>query len=187
MRICVFCGASSGRRPEHAALAAALGRELGRRRWELVYGGGRVGLMGVVADATLAAGGQAVGVIPRLLVDREQAHGGLTRLEVVDSLHQRKARMFALADAIVTLPGGIGTLDELAEALTWRHLGLHRAPIGVLDAGGFFAPLLAWLARAEEDGFLRTPLGSLLAICDSPAELLDRLTERVVPLGAEVG
>ena len=174
-RVCVFCGASSGRLPAYADGARRLGSVLGGRRVGLVYGGGRVGLMGAVADAALAAGGEVVGVIPRELVDRELAHGGLSELRVVDSLHERKALMAELADGFVALPGGFGTLDELLEQLTWSQLGLHAKPIGLLDVEEYWRPLIELARHATEEGFVReSDLGSI-AVGADPAALLDRL------------
>lgn len=152
--ICVFCGASGGADPRYAAAAAVVGRRFAEQGIQLVYGGGRLGLMGIVADAALAAGGRVVGVIPRGLVDRELAHPGVSELRIVDSLHERKAEMAALADAFVALPGGLGTLEELAEVLSWAQLDLHAKPIGVLDVGGYFAALEAFLDHAVDEGFL---------------------------------
>jgi len=152
--VCVFCGASSGRDPGYAAAAAVTGETLARRGIRLVYGGGRRGLMGAVADAALAAGGEVVGVIPRGLVDRELAHPALTELRIVDTLHERKAQMAELADAFVALPGGLGTLEELAEVLSWAQLDLHAKPIGLLDVGGYFGALEAFLDHAVREGFV---------------------------------
>ena len=152
--ICVFCGASSGRDPRYAAAAAVTGETLARRGIRVIYGGGRRGLMGAVADAALAAGGEIVGVIPPGLVDLELAHPGLTELRVVETLHERKAEMAALADAFITLPGGLGTLEELAEVLSWAQLELHAKPIGLLDVDGYFGALEAFLDRAVADGFV---------------------------------
>jgi uncharacterized protein (TIGR00730 family) len=152
--ICIFCGASGGHDPRYAAAAAEVGETLARRGIRVVFGGSRLGLMGAVADAALAAGGEVVGVIPRLLVDRELAHPGVTELRTVETLHERKAVMAELADAFIALPGGLGTLEELAEVLSWAQLGLHAKPIGLLDVGGYFAALEAYLDRAVEDGFL---------------------------------
>ena len=174
-RVCVFCGASSGRLPAYADGARRLGSALAGRRVGLVYGGGRVGLMGAVADAALAAGGEVVGVIPQELVDRELAHGGLNELRVVDSLHERKALMAELADGFVALPGGFGTLDELLEQLTWSQLGLHAKPIGLLDVEGYWRPLIELARHATEEGFVReSDLGSI-AVGTDPEALLDRL------------
>jgi uncharacterized protein (TIGR00730 family) len=173
-RICVFCGSSPGRDPRHAGAARALGSTLAGRGLELVYGGGSTGLMGLVADATLAAGGTVTGVIPRGLERRELAHRGLTRLEVVASMHERKARMAALADGFVALPGGMGTLEELAEILTWAQLGLHARPVGLLDVAGYYEPLVAFFDRATAEGFLRPEHRRLLAVEREPAALLTR-------------
>jgi uncharacterized protein (TIGR00730 family) len=153
-RICVFCGASAGRDPAYARLAREFGGMLAERGIGLVTGGGRVGLMGAVAEGALAAGGEVIGVIPRGLVDRELAHRGLSRLDIVDGLHERKARMAELSDGFVALPGGLGTLEELAEVVSWAQLGLHEKPIGVLDVGGYWGPLFEWLDRAVASGFV---------------------------------
>jgi uncharacterized protein (TIGR00730 family) len=174
-RVCVFCGASSGRVPAYAEAARATGVALAGRGLGVVYGGGRVGLMGAVADAALAAGGEVVGVIPKELVDRELAHDGLTELHVVDSLHERKALMAELADGFVALPGGFGTLDELLEQLTWSQLGLHAKPIGLLDVEGYWRPLIALARHATEEGFVREADLRAIAISDDPGALLDRL------------
>ena len=174
-RVCVFCGASSGRSPAYAAAARELGAELAGRGLGLVYGGGRVGLMGAVADATLAAGGEAVGVIPQELVERELAHGGLTELRVVGSLHERKALMAELADAFVALPGGFGTLDELLEQLTWSQLGLHAKPVGLLDVAEYWRPLIELARHATEEGFVREADLAAIAVATEADALLDRL------------
>jgi uncharacterized protein (TIGR00730 family) len=152
--ICVFCGASPGNDPRHVEVAAHVGRVLAGRGIRLVYGGGRLGLMGAVADAALAAGGEVVGVIPRGLVERELAHPGLTALRIVTTLHERKAQMAELADGFVTLPGGLGTLEELAEVLSWAQLDLHAKPIGLLDVGSYFDLLVGFLDRAVAEGFV---------------------------------
>jgi hypothetical protein len=171
----VFCGASSGRGTAYLDAARAFGAELADRGLGLVYGGGRVGLMGEVANAALAGGGEVVGVIPQALVERELAHGGLTELHVVGSLHARKALMAELADAFVALPGGFGTLDELMEQLTWSQLGLHAKPIGLLDVAGYWRPLIALSRHAVEEGFVREPDLRAIAVGDEPGPLLDRL------------
>jgi len=173
--ICVFCGSSIGGRAEYAGAARRLGTILARRGLELVFGAGHVGLMGVLADAVLAAGGRAVGVIPQALVEKELAHGRLTELHVVDSMHSRKALMAERADAFVALPGGFGTADELFEVLTWAQLGIHAKPIGLLDVAGFFAPLLAWAQHAVGERFLRPEHLTLLHVATEPEQLLDRL------------
>lgn len=152
--LCVYCGSNAGSRPAYAQRAMALGDRMAREGIALVYGGGNVGLMGIVADAVLQAGGQVIGVIPQQLVDWEVAHRGLTRLEVVGSMHERKARMFELADGFVALPGGFGTLDEMFEMLTWRQLGLGRKPCAFLDVEGFYAPLMQMLDRMVAERFL---------------------------------
>ena len=153
--LCVYCGSSSGENPEYAEQARAFGAEMARRDITLVYGGGNVGLMGVVADAVLACGGKVIGVIPRQLVDREVAHAGLTELQVVDTMHQRKTRMFELSDAFVALPGGFGTLDEMFEMLTWSQLGLHGYPCAFLDVRGYYAPLRGMMDHMVGEGFVR--------------------------------
>jgi len=152
--VCVYCGSNSGARPAYAERAVQLGQRLAREGLALVYGGGNVGLMGIVADAALASGGEVVGVIPEQLVGWEVAHAGLTRLEVVANMHERKARMFDLSDAFVALPGGFGTLDEMFEMLTWRQLGLGDKPCAFLDVDGFYAPLIAMMDRMVEERFL---------------------------------
>ena len=152
--VCVYCGSNAGNKPAYAERAAALGTRLAQEKLALVYGGGNVGLMGIVADAALAAGGEVIGVIPEQLVGWEVAHRGLTRLEVVANMHERKARMFDLSDAFVALPGGFGTLDEMFEMLTWRQLGLGDKPCAFLDVDGFFAPLVAMMDRMVDERFL---------------------------------
>ena len=152
--ICVYCGSNAGAKPAYSDRAIALGTRLAKDGFALVYGGGNVGLMGLVADAALEAGGEVVGVIPEHLVNWEVAHKGLTRLEVVGSMHERKARMFDLADAFVALPGGFGTLDEMFEMLTWRQLGLGDKPCAFLDVDGFYAPLFAMLDRMVAERFV---------------------------------
>ena len=152
--VCVYCGSNAGARPIYAERAAELGARLAREGLALVYGGGNVGLMGIAADAALAAGGEVIGVIPEQLVGWEVAHRGLTRLDIVSNMHERKARMFDLSDAFVALPGGFGTLDEMFEMLTWRQLGLGDKPCAFLDVEGFYAPLIAMLDRMVEERFL---------------------------------
>jgi uncharacterized protein (TIGR00730 family) len=173
--VCVFCGSSSGADPGFAAAARGLGRELARRGLALVYGGGRVGLMGEVAAAVTAAGGTVVGVIPEALSAKEIAYAGATELVVVRTMHERKALMADRADAFVALPGGFGTLDELFEILTWGQLGIHRKPVGLLDVNGFFAPLLGWLDSVVAAGLLKPKHRDLLLVSDSVPDLLDRL------------
>jgi uncharacterized protein (TIGR00730 family) len=180
-RVCVFCGSSAGNRPEYADAARHLGAALVRRGLGLVYGGGHIGLMGVVADAVLRAGGEAIGVIPQALVERELAQGGLTRLEVVDTMHQRKARMADLADGFVALPGGFGTCDELFEILTWSQLGLHAKPVGLLNVAGFFDPLRAWLDHMVRESFLKEEHRRLLLEADDPERLIEVLLHHRPP------
>jgi uncharacterized protein (TIGR00730 family) len=175
MRIAVFAGSSMGSRPEFAVLAADLGRALAQAGVGIVYGGASVGLMGVLADAALTAGGEVIGVIPQLLIDAEIGAENLTRLEVVDSMHARKARMADLSDAFVALPGGLGTLDELFEILTWRQLRLHGKPIMLLDASGFWAPLLAFIGGQVQDGFVPAASHAALVRVTSPGQVLAEL------------
>ena len=171
-RICVFCGSSPGARPEFGAAAEQLGHALAGAGIGLVYGGASVGLMGRLADSALAAGGEVIGVIPRALVDQEVAHHGLADLRVVGSMHERKALMADLADGFIALPGGMGTLDELFEILTWAQLGLHHRPIGLLDVAGYFAPLLAFLDGAVAARFLAPPHRAMLLVERDPEALL---------------
>lgn len=152
--ICVYCGSNAGNKPVYAERARSLGARIAAEGLQLVYGGGNVGLMGIVADAVLAHGGEVVGVIPEQLVQWEVAHKGVTRLEVVANMHERKARMFDLSDAFVALPGGFGTLDEMFEMLTWRQLGLGKKPCAFLDVDGFYAPLIGMIDRMVEERFL---------------------------------
>jgi len=174
-RLCVFCGSSSGSRPVHAAQARHLGELLAARRIGLVTGGGHIGLMGVIADAVLAAGGEAIGVIPQALVDRELAHRGMTEMRVVETMHQRKALMADLSDGFIALPGGFGTADELFEILTWRQLGIHNKPVGLLNTEGYFDPLLSWLDGTVAEGFVRQAHRDLLLVAQDAKPLLDLL------------
>jgi uncharacterized protein (TIGR00730 family) len=181
--ICVFCGASAGTDPAYLAAARAVGAALADRGIEVVYGGGRLGLMGAVADAALAAGGRVTGVIPSALVDREVAHLGLTDLRIVTSLHERKALMADLADAFIALPGGLGTLEELAEVLSWAQLELHAKPIGGLNVAGYFEPLAAFLDHATAEGFIAPAQRRLLMIEADLDALLDRFAAWVPSAG----
>ncbi|MDQ7828648.1 MAG: TIGR00730 family Rossman fold protein [Armatimonadota bacterium] len=180
-RVCVFCGSSAGVRPAYAAAARALGALLARRGLGLVYGGGRVGMMGVLADAVLAHGGEVTGVIPRHLVEREVAHDGVSTLHVVTTMHERKARMVELADAFIALPGGVGTLEELFEVWAWAQLGLHAKPCGVLNVDGYYDTLQAHVARMVAEGFLRPEHGAMVVFADDPEVLLDRFADYVPP------
>lgn len=173
--VCVFCGSRPGARPEFREAAEALGAELARRGLTLVYGGASVGLMGVLADAVLTNGGQAMGVLPRHLAKRELAHKSLAELHLVDSMHERKALMAERSDAFIALPGGFGTFDELFEIITWAQLGLHRKPIGLLDVGGYFQPLLAMVERGVRDGFIPEAHHQPFSVSPSAPELLDAL------------
>jgi uncharacterized protein (TIGR00730 family) len=176
-RICVFCGSSSGSRPEYRTAAERVAEALVARGAGLVFGGGNVGLMSVVADAMLARGGEVIGVIPDGLVAREIAHRGFTDLRIVKSMHERKALMAELSDAFLALPGGFGTFEEFCEVVTWTQLGLHRKRAGLLNVLGFYDPLLAQFDRAVADGFLK-PSGRSLVIADEdPGRLLDRLAQ----------
>lgn len=172
--MCVFCGSSAGKNSAFLDAAAKVGRTLARRGMGLVYGGGSIGLMGAVADATLAAGGEVVGVIPKALQLRELAHGKLTTLHVVGSMHERKAKMAELAHGFLALPGGMGTLEEFAEILTWGQLGLHARPCGLLDVEGYYRPLIAFFDQAVAQGFLRPEHRQLVLVSEDPDALLDQ-------------
>jgi len=172
MRICVYAGSNPGTNPAYAEAAAELARLLASRDIGVVYGGGKVGLMGILADAALAAGGEVIGVIPQDLVDREVGHGGVTELHVVASMHERKALMAELSDAFVALPGGIGTLEELIEVYTWSQLGLHDKPMGMLNVAGYYDGLAVLLDHAVQEGFLRSQHRAALHTAATPAELL---------------
>ena len=180
-RLCVYCGSSAGARPAYAEAAHALGTLLAAEGVGLVTGGGRVGLMGVVADAVLAGGGEAVGVIPQALADREVGHAGLTELHVVATMHERKALMAHLADAFVALPGGLGTLEEIAEMMTWAQLGFHPKPCGLLDVAGYYAPLVRFFDHATAERFVRPEHRALLVVDESPERMLARLQAHVPP------
>jgi uncharacterized protein (TIGR00730 family) len=180
-RICVFCGARPGRDPAYVRLARDAATALVTAGFGLVYGGGRIGLMGALADAALAAGGEVIGVIPVSLATTEVAHRGITDLRVVESMHERKALMNALSDAFLALPGGYGTMDELFEALTWRQLGFHEKPVVLLDANGFYDPLLAQLDRMTSDGFVAPRMRELLIVERSVPALIERLRSCVEP------
>ncbi|MFB7030509.1 MULTISPECIES: TIGR00730 family Rossman fold protein [unclassified Streptomyces] len=178
-RLAVFLASSDGHDPAHAALAAAVGADLARRGIGLVYGGGRTGLMGVLADAALKAGGEVVGVIPRSMIEREWAHEGVTELVVCDTMHERKAIMADRADAFAALPGGLGTLEEIFEVWSWRQLGFHAKPVGLLDAGGFWTPLLGALRGISGTGFLAASTLDDLAVAPDLPGLLEALEERL--------
>lgn len=176
-RICVFCGSSAGCRPEYRDATGELAAELVRRNIGLVYGGGKLGLMGSLADAVLSAGGEVVGVIPEHLMAWEVGHSGLTELHVVRSMHERKELMADLSDAFIALPGGFGTLEEFCEVLTWTQLGLHAKPCGILNVVGFYSPLLAMFDRLVEERFLNPENRALVLARESPSELLQELED----------
>jgi uncharacterized protein (TIGR00730 family) len=176
-QISVFCGSRPGNQPAFSTAAVAVGNVLAERGIGLVYGGASVGLMGIVADAVLAAGGRVTGVITESLADHEIAHGGLTRLDVVQTMHERKARMADLSDAVIMLPGGFGTLEEFMETVTWVHLGIHDKPCGVLNVDGFFDHLLRFLTYAVDAGFIPGGLIDGLIVSDDPVALLDALAQ----------
>jgi hypothetical protein len=181
-QICVFCGSQAGNHPHYQEAAADLGRLLARRGHGLVYGGGHVGLMGTIAEAVLQAGGEVTGVIPEAMVTRELAHHGVTHLEVVSSMHERKARMATLAEAFIALPGGYGTLEELFEVITWAQLGIHQKPIGLLNVAGYFNPLITFIDQAIGAGFIRAEHRQLLVVAKQPATLLEILAQHRMPV-----
>lgn len=174
-RICVYCASNDGVRPEYIESARTMGRLLAEGGFTLVYGGGRTGLMGAMADAALTAGGEVIGVMPHALVEREVAHHGLTALHVVDSMHERKAFLAELADAFIALPGGLGTLEEFFETWTWAQLGVHRKPVALLDVLGYWQPLVQLMAHVEREGFLRGTPQQWLVVDTDPVQLLERL------------
>src|SRR5688572_3001855 len=180
-RLCVFCGSSVGNQSAYAEAAQAMGALLAARGIGLVYGGGHVGLMGVIADAVMVHGGEVIGVIPQTLADREIAHTGITELRVVDSMHSRKAMMAELSDAFIAMPGGVGTFEEFFEVVTWTQLGLHRKPCGLLNVGGFYAPLSAFIDMATAEGFIRTEHRAAIVMDSDPATLLDVMSALVLP------
>jgi hypothetical protein len=180
-RLCVFCGSSVGVNPAYAEAATTMGTLLASRGIGLVYGGGNVGLMGVIANAALAAGGEVIGVIPRALADREIEHTGLTELRVVDSMHTRKAMMADLSDAFVAMPGGVGTFEEFFEAITWTQLGLHRKACGLLNVAGFYTPLAQFIDQAVAEGFIRPVHRTAIVVDDDPVRLLDTLSTIDLP------
>lgn len=173
--LCVYCGSRPGELSAYTEAARAVGHEIGQRGWQLVYGGGRAGLMGVVADAALEAGAPVVGVIPQSLMTRELGHVGLTELHVVDTMHQRKTMMAARSDAFLALPGGIGTFEELFEVWTWRQLGYHDKPIGLLNVAGYYDAMLGFLRHSEAQGFMAAAQSGLLQVGSDPVGLVDHL------------
>jgi uncharacterized protein (TIGR00730 family) len=174
-RICVYTGSSFGTSPQYADVAAVFGTACAARGLTIVYDGGRFGLMGVLADSALAAGGQVIGVIPRMMIAEERAHHNLTELIAVDTMHERKHRMAQLADSFVALPGGIGTLEEVVEVFTWLQLGLHLKPVGILNALGFYDLLFDFFAHMQAEQFLTAAHYSMLSVASDPDSLLDKL------------
>lgn len=180
-RVCVYCGSNGGKRADYLHMAQALGAELAQRQLTLVYGGAKVGLMGAIADATLAQGGQVIGVLPQALMTKELAHQGLTELHIVSSMHERKLMMAELSDAFIALPGGLGTLEELSEIATWTQLGLHRKPCGVLNVAGYYDNLIAFIHHAVKEGFIHETQRSLILSATSPSELLSLFEQVILP------
>lgn len=180
-RVCVFCGSSVGVNPAYGEAARTMGRTLVDRGLSLVYGGGHVGLMGVLADAVLAAGGEVVGVIPHALNAREIAHAGLSTLHVVDSMHERKAMMASMSDAFVALPGGFGTYEEFFEAVTWTQLGVHQKPCGLLNVAGFYDPIVHFIDQAVREQFIRPQHRAAIIVDSDPVRLLDAMDQVVLP------
>ena len=179
--VCVYCGSRAGTNPAYRAAAEQLGRELVSRNMRLVFGGGSIGMMGIVADTMLAAGGEVVGVIPKFLSRKEVLHPAMTETHIVGSMHERKAMLESLADAFIALPGGLGTFEEVLEILTWSQLGLHRKNIGLLNVRGFFDPLVQQIERAIAEGFITPEHRELLVVETESATLLDRLETHQLP------
>lgn len=185
-RVCVFCGSNAGNRPEYAQAARALGTLLGQRGLGLVYGGGNVGLMGIVADAAMAAGAEVIGIIPEALMRMEVGHREVTELRIVGSMHERKAMMAQLSDAFIALPGGIGTMEELFEVWTWGQLGLHGKPAAFLDVAGYYAHLHTFLDHMAAEGFLKPRHRAMVAVAADPTQLLDGFIQYQPPQIAKV-
>lgn len=185
LTLCVYCGSRAGDDPAFQVAARAIGRAIGERGWRLVYGGGRAGLMGSVADAALAAGAEVIGVIPQALMGRELGHGGLTELHVVDTMHERKRLMAERSDAFIALPGGIGTFEELFEVWTWLQLGYHTKPVGLLNAAGYYDGLLAFLDHSVARGFVPAAQRDLLQVQANAEALLDRMAALACPASAQ--
>ena len=183
--VCVYCGSRPGELPAYAEAARSIGTEIGRRSWQLVYGGGRAGLMGVVADAALAAGANVVGVIPELLMGRELGHRGLTELHVVQTMHERKMMMAERSDAFLALPGGIGTFEELFEVWSWRQLGYHAKPLGLLNVAGYYDALLGFLVHSQAQGFMTNTQTELLHVGSEPLAVLQQLADQSPPRGGD--
>lgn len=182
--LCVYCGSRDGLDPTHLAAAREVGRQIGLRGWRLVYGGGSTGLMGAVADAALAHGAEVIGVIPHHLIQRELGHGGVTQLQVVDTMHERKHEMAVQSDAFIALPGGIGTMEEIFEIWTWRQLGYHHKALGLLNVAGYYDELLRFIDRSRDDGFLWPDVQQLLQVDTDIPRLLDGLAREAAELKA---
>jgi len=180
-RICVFCGSNSGARPIYTEIAQAMGRTIARRGIGLVYGGGRVGLMGVIADTVMAEGGEVIGIIPEALEAREVGHQNLSELRIVHSMHERKAMMAELSDAFIALPGGYGTFEEFCEVITWVQLGLHQKPCGLLNVAGYYSPLLALFDHAVAEGFVRSSHRSIVLEDEDPERMIALLEKHIPP------
>jgi uncharacterized protein (TIGR00730 family) len=180
--VCVYCGSAIGARPVYAEAAKAFGRALVEADLALVYGGGSVGLMGTIADEVLGLGGRAIGVIPELLMSKEVGHAGLTELHVVADMHERKKKMADLSDAFVSMPGGVGTFEELFEVYTWAQLGYHQKPVALLNVDGYYDPLIAMLRHTVEEGFMRAPFLDMLQVASDPAEMIHALRKYVPPV-----
>jgi hypothetical protein len=185
LSLCVYCGSRDGLDPAHLAAAREVGRQIGQRGWRLVYGGGSTGLMGAVADAALSANAKVIGVIPHRLIQRELGHGGVTELQVVDSMHERKHKMAMQSDAFIALPGGIGTMEEIFEVWTWRQLGYHRKALGLLNVAGYYDELLRFIDRSRDDGFLWPDVQELLLVDTDISNLLDRMEDEFARLKAQ--
>ena len=185
LSLCVYCGSRNGDDPAHLAAAREVGRQIGLRGWQLVYGGGSTGLMGAVADAALQHGARVIGVIPHKLIQRELGHGGVSELQVVDSMHERKHQMAMQSDAFIALPGGIGTMEEIFEVWTWRQLGYHHKALGLLNVAGYYDELLRFIDRSRTDGFLWPDVQELLRTETDIDRLLDQLATDVVTLKAQ--
>jgi uncharacterized protein (TIGR00730 family) len=185
LSVCVYCGSRNGLNPAHLAAARAVGEAIGQRGWRLVYGGGHTGLMGAVADAALAAGAEVIGIIPDRLIERELGHGGVTELQVVGSMHERKQKMAEQSDAFIALPGGIGTMEEIFEIWTWRQLGYHRKALGLLNVEGYYDELLRFIDRSQADGFLWPDVQALLQVDHNINRLLDNISAESAILKAQ--
>ena len=186
LSLCVYCGSRDGSDPAHIAAAREVGRQIGQRGWRLVYGGGSTGLMGEVANAALTHGASVIGVIPQRLIEKELGHGGVTELQIVDSMHDRKHKMAMQSDAFIALPGGIGTMEEIFEVWTWRQLGFHRKALGLLNVAGYYDELLRFIDRSRDSGFLWPDVQELLLVDTAITPLLDRIEDEFARLKAQM-